>query len=248
MRNPALQIASKTRQCYSAKLAYCQTIRQMVSMDLKIKPVTVTAQTADRLRQAIVSGHFQPNQRLIEADLCKSLGVSRSSLREALRHLEAEKLISSTPNRGPSVRTINWKEAQEIYHVRAILEGEAAALFTPIATSEHIEQMQTALDAFALADQSNDEAGRLASTSMFYSIILSNCGNSIIFDTLEGLRARINFLRARSMSNPKRGKSSLQEMQAILDAIKQRNPKQARKTANAHVKSACRAARLHVHP
>ncbi len=104
-------------------------------MDLKVSPRTVLVQTVDKLRDAILNGHFQPGDRLVEQDLCQEMGVSRGSLREALRRLEAEKLITMAPNRGPSVSVIGWAEAEQIYYVRALLEGEAAAEFAARATA-----------------------------------------------------------------------------------------------------------------
>src|SRR5512138_1076944 len=97
-------------------------------MDLEVFPRTVRQEAVEKLRAAILAGRFQPGDRLVEADLCKVLGVSRPSLREALRSLEAERLIAIVPNRGPQIPIVSWTEAEEIYHVRALLEGEAAAL------------------------------------------------------------------------------------------------------------------------
>ena len=90
-------------------------------MDLKVAPQTVHTQTTTKLRNAILSGYFKPGQRLVEAELCELMSVSRTSVREALRRLEAEKLITIVPNRGPSVSAITWEEAKDIYDVRADL-------------------------------------------------------------------------------------------------------------------------------
>jgi DNA-binding GntR family transcriptional regulator len=211
-------------------------------VDLKIEPQTVQVQTANRLRDAILSGYFKPGQRLVEAELCDSMRVSRTSVREALRRLEAEKLVTIIPNRGPSVAEITWAEAKEIYDVRAILEGEAAALFAKRATAEQKRQMAQALKAFGTADAEDDAIGRLTSTSRFYEIMLQGCGNSIIRELLQGLVARINFLRARSMSRPGRGRYSATEMQRILRAIEKKDAAGARAAAVQHVRAACAAA------
>ncbi|OGA53796.1 MAG: hypothetical protein A3F74_20000 [Betaproteobacteria bacterium RIFCSPLOWO2_12_FULL_62_58] len=211
-------------------------------MDLKVEPQTVQIQTANKLRNAILSGYFKPGQRLVEADLCETMQVSRSSVREALRGLEAEKLITIIPNRGPFVAEITWDEAKEIYHVRAILEGEAAALFAERATSEHKREMAQALAAFVNADDADDAIGRLTSTSRFYDVMLRECGNRIIRDLLQGLVARINFLRARSMSRPGRAKYSAIEMRGMLRAMEKNDPVAARAATVEHVRNACAAA------
>jgi DNA-binding GntR family transcriptional regulator len=212
-------------------------------VDLKVEPQTVQTQTANKLRDAILSGYFKPGQRLIEAELCEIMRVSRTSVREALRRLEAERLITIVPNRGPSVSEITWEEAQEIYDVRAILEGEAAALLAERATPAERREMQSALAGFVQADGNDDAMGRLTATSRFYDVMLRGCGNRIISEMLQGLVARINFLRARSMSRPGRARYSAAEMRRILRAIEKKNPEAARAAAVEHVRSACAAAK-----
>jgi DNA-binding GntR family transcriptional regulator len=212
-------------------------------MDLRVSPVTVLVQTADRLREAILTGHFKPGHRLVENDLCRQLGVSRTSVREALRRLEAEKLVTIVPNKGPSVAAITWEEAEQIYDVRALLEGEAAALFAARVSDVEAARMKSALDAFDRAVVQDDAAGRLESTRQFYQVMLAGCGNIVIREMLEGLFARINFLRARSMSRPGRGQQSAVEMGRMLAAVVQRDSVAARQAAVEHVRAACAAGR-----
>jgi DNA-binding GntR family transcriptional regulator len=212
-------------------------------MDLKVSPQTVLSQTVNMLRDAILSGHFKPGERLVEMDLCQRVGVSRTSIREALRRLEAEKLITIIPNKGPSVAVIDWSEAEQIYAVRALLEGEAAALFARRSTSAQVGEMRQALELFSKAVAEDDPIGRVQATARFYDVMLSGCGNSIIHETLLGLTARINFLRARSMSHPGRVKHSLSEMRRMLSGISKKDPTAARAAAVDHVHAACAAAR-----
>jgi len=76
-----------------------------------------------------LSGRFKPGQRLLEKELCRLTGVSRTSIRESLRQLEAEGLIKVIPNKGPVVATITLNEAIDLYQVRQVLEGLACRLF-----------------------------------------------------------------------------------------------------------------------
>lgn len=210
---------------------------------LKVRPVTVTGQTVSKLRDAILGGVFKPGERLLEQNLCDWMGVSRTSVREALRRLEAERLITITPNRGPSVTTITWEEAKSIYEVRALLEGEAAALFAERATPAQFSEMKLALADFDRAVSMNAPLDRLASTERFYAVILAGCGNPVIAEIIQGLVARINFLRARSMSREGRSRQSTIEMWRIFDAIEKRNAAEARQAAVDHVRAAAEAAR-----
>ncbi len=210
---------------------------------LKVMPVTVTAQTVSKLRDAILSGVFKPGERLLEQNLCEWMGVSRTSVREALRRLEAERLITITPNRGPSVTEITWEEAQSIYDVRAVLEGEAVARFAERASPAQLSEMKLALADFDRAVSMDTPLDRLAATERFYSIILKGCGNAVIGEIIQGLVARINFLRARSMSREGRSRQSTIEMWRIFDAIEKRRPEEAREAAVGHVHAAAESAR-----
>jgi DNA-binding GntR family transcriptional regulator len=210
----------------------------MSPLNLRISPKTVQQQIVEKLKEAITQGMFKPGDRLVEAELCEMLGVSRPSIREALRSLEAERLVSIVPNRGPQIPILTWEHATEIYQVRALLEGEAASIAAKLATAEDLKLLRASLTAFGNAVRANDVAKEISATTEFYGHILRICGNRIIEETLQGLLARINFLRERSMSHPARPKVSVQEMKAIFDAIAAKDGKAARAAAVKHVENA----------
>jgi DNA-binding GntR family transcriptional regulator len=211
--------------------------------DLTVLPITVHTQTAKKLRDAILKGVFRPGERMVESDLCRRLGVSRPSVREALRRLEAERLITIRPNRGPVVTEISWEDARQIYHVRALLEGEAAALFAAHANPAVLRDLEGALNDFQRAAKRDNALQRLSATERFYDVILEHCGNMVIAEILHGLVARITFLRSRSMSRPGRAKVSAVEMTKMYRAIEAGDEQAARQAAIDHVRAAANAAR-----
>lgn len=213
-------------------------------MDLKVAPVTVQSQVVEKLREAIFTGLFEPGVKLSEPVLCRELAVSRTSVREALRSLAAEKLVTIIPNRGPSVTEISWAEAESIYDVRAMLEGEAIALLAGRVLPADLQQMETALQSFARAAAAGDAERRLTSTARFYAVVLGQCGNLVLAELAQGLAARISLLRSRSMSVPHRAAESLREMQAMLAALAAGDADAARAAARAHVQAARTAARV----
>ena len=87
------------------------------------KPATLRSRVEEYLRSSIMEGRMKGGERLREQELCEQLGISRSTLREALRTLEAERLISIEPHRGPTVIRITEKAAQDLYALRALLEA-----------------------------------------------------------------------------------------------------------------------------
>ena len=103
--------------------------------------------------------------------------------------------------------------------------------------------MAGALDAFDAAVAAADAAARLDTTARFYAVLLEACGNAVVDELLLGLHARINLLRARSMSRPGRAAHSAREMRAMLEAMRARDPAAARAAAVAHVAAACAVAR-----
>jgi DNA-binding GntR family transcriptional regulator len=212
-------------------------------VELRVSVKTVQREAAEKLRAAILVGLFKSGDRLVETNLCAQLGVSRPSLREALRSLEAEGLVEIIPNRGPQVPVLTWEQAEEIYLVRMLLEGEAAALCARRASREQVEAMHRALSQFEAAVRADDAARRVTATAEFYRIMQQGSRNALIEDLLRRLLARVNFLRGQSMSAAGRSKFSLREMRAIFQAIERGDSKTARKAAQAHVKNAAAAAR-----
>ena len=89
--------------------------------------MTLRERAADVIRQAIIDHRLPPGTHLKERELCEMLGVSRTSVREALRHLETEQLISTVPHRGPVVVSLTADDARQLYQVRAVLEGRPGA-------------------------------------------------------------------------------------------------------------------------
>ena len=215
-------------------------------MDLTITPRTVQLETVKKLREAIISGHFKAGARLVETDLCKQLGVSRTSVREAIRVLSSEKLLILVPNKGPSVADISAEEATQIYHVRKMLEGEAAALAAKNGAQDDIAEMKRALESFEMAVRDGDAGARISATSEFYEAIIRRSGNQVIGDLIHGLLARVNLLRARTMSIPGRAQHSASELRKIYEAIAAHDVRGARAAAVEQVASAYKEVKDHL--
>lgn len=215
---------------------------------LRVTPRSLVEEVKTKLKQAIFMGLLKPGDRLIEVELCASLGVSRPALREAIRGLEAEKLCEITPHRGTQIPVLTWKDAEALYHVRSLVECEAVALCAMNISDEGIAKLHIALDRFGEAARKVDPYQRVEATTEFYSVILKYSGNAVIEEILMRLLARVNFLRARSMSVEGRARQSYIEMAAIFDAIKKRDHKAARLAAETHVFQARETARSSYFP
>jgi DNA-binding GntR family transcriptional regulator len=199
---------------------------------------TLRQQVLEVLRRAILEFHFKPGDRLIERELCDLVGVSRTSVREALRHLESEGLVQNLPNKGPVVAKVTREDAQALYEVREALEGLAARLFTERATAKQVADLQAALARLTAAFGEGDIRSIVGEATGFYDVLLEGCGNATIRDLIRSLQARVVFLRGTSMSRPGRAPGSLQEMRAIVEAIARRDADAAEAASKAHVRAA----------
>jgi DNA-binding GntR family transcriptional regulator len=203
--------------------------------------ITLRQQVLEVLRNAILSFQFRPGDRLIERELCEMTGVSRTSVREALRHLESEGLVQNLPNKGPMVATVTSAEARQIYEVRRVLEGLAARLFAERAGAAERAALDAAMAALERAFASADIHDILKATTAYYDVVLSGCGNEVIRRLIGLLQARVTFLRATSLSEPGRAPESLAEMQRLSGALKSGRPDQAEAASTAHVERATAA-------
>lgn len=196
----------------------------------------------DALREAILDLRFAPGERLVERNLCAQLGVSRTVVREVLRFLEAEGFVEITPT-GPAVRTIRPEEAEEVYEIRALLEGMAAAACAERATPEDLQTLEKAMSELLLARATDDARLSLKATNRFYQIVFSASGKMVAWNVVESLYVRINALRAMTIRTTTRQDIGVLEMQAIYDAIIARDPERARRAAVEHVLQAAATAR-----
>jgi DNA-binding GntR family transcriptional regulator len=202
----------------------------------------VRSQVVEMLRAAITSGQFAPGRRLIEKDLCDLMGVSRPSVREALRQVESEGLIVTVANRGPMVSQLSECDVASIYQVRGALEALAAQLFAATANDGQVKDLDDAVRELETAYKTGDVEQIVVAKSMFYDVLLEGSGNSILPTLLRTMNARITQLRRVSLASPKRATVSLREIRAVLRAIKQRDPETAFKTSLHHVQQASKIA------
>lgn len=214
----------------------------MVSSLKIVKPESLRSQVENQLRAAIVNGELPPGAKLIERELCEKLGVSRPSLREALRKLEAEKLIVNMPHRGPEVISLTLEDARELYALRRLLESYAAHQFTRLASDAQVAALAQTVDKLRAAVKQSSRAGVLDAKSDLYAILLGGCGNRLVQEILGGLLARVSLLRSTSLMLPDRLPRSLEEIEKLLQCIQARDANGAEKISYKHVQNAEKAA------
>ena len=192
--------------------------------------------TLKTLREAILASHLRPGERLVERTLCQQTGVSRSSIREALRHLESEGLVESRGSKGMFVSVLSMKQALEIYEVRAALEAEAAKHFAARATGEELEALKEAYEGIVKVAYSDPDAyGR--GIDGFFEVLFTGAGNATAHALIRTLRARINLMRNKTirLATKERTKGSLAKMKNIVKALEKRDGEAAAEACRSFV-------------
>ena len=166
----------------------------VTTLRVERNPAPVRAQVLDNLRQAIVERQLAPGQRLIERELVELTGVSRTSIREALRELAAEGLVTAIPNKGTVVARVSAEEARQLYEVRSALEGLGGRLFVQNATQAHRNALVKALQRIERLVAKG--APVINAKDSFYEILFEGGGNEALRSVAAGLRARERAARA----------------------------------------------------
>lgn len=200
----------------------------------------VREQVADIIRDQIINGTMREGQRLIERELCEQLDISRNTLREAYRQLEAEGFVELKPHKGPAVSRITPREARGLYELREALEGLAIRLFTQRATDSQIRELRSVFSKLKAAHRSADVVDMLHCKNELYDVLYAGADNEILRAQAKVLQGRLTQLRSRSLSEPGRPKTSISEMTEVMRKISIRDAAGAEAAWCEHIRSAYR--------
>ncbi|MDD7968551.1 GntR family transcriptional regulator [Actinomycetospora lemnae] len=197
-------------------------------------------QVTDRVRQAILDLRLKPGERLIERELTENLGVSRATVREVIRQLAAEGLVTVVPQRGAEVTSLSASDAADIYEMRASLEALAVRRFVQRAGDEQVRALRAAVD--EIADSAADGGDHLGAKDRFYEVLMDGSASGPLQQTLAGLQARVRLLRATSLSVPGRPAEAAEELRAVVDAVEARDADAAADACVRHIRNAAATA------
>lgn len=192
----------------------------------------------ETIREAIINGHLQPGERMMEIQLAEEMGVSRTPVREAIRKLELEGFVVMIPRKGAYVAGISLKDIADVFEIRIALEGLAAALAAERMTESELEQMERVLVKKAKTIETNDLEGLVEADTEFHEILYRSSRNERLGQIINHLREQIQRFRATSLSDPKRMRESLEEHKKIVEALSERNIALAQAAAQEHIENA----------
>lgn len=199
----------------------------------------------DRLREAIVTGRFQPSERLIESDLAREFGVGRSAVRTALARLEHEGLVEHERHRGARVRLVGAREAVEILETRAVLEGLAARHAASNATPEDIEGLNEILAGMHRRLDAGDLLAASDHNAQLHGRILEISGHATATRLIATLKSQLVRFQYRTILLPGRSEHSFGEHSAIVQAIADHDPDAAERAMRTHLSHVAEALRGH---
>ena len=188
-----------------------------------------------QLREAIVSGRFQPNERLVEGSVAELLGVGRTAVRAALVRLDQEGLVVLEPNRGGRVRLIDGREALEIEEVRAALEGFLCRRAAERIGGEQLRELEAVTDEMRQRVEEGDSLGYSELNARFHQAIWTAADHRTAARVVGGLKSQSIRFQFQTAMRPGRAARSLGEHDRIVAALRKRDPEAAEAAMRDHL-------------
>ena len=203
----------------------------------RIAPLALYQEVAERLRQRIFAHELPPGTWVDEQALAADYGISRTPLREALKVLASEGLVTLKPRRGCYVTEISERDLDEIFTVMALLEGQCAADTARKASETDLIHLRSVHDELERAADTNDIDGFFEANQAFHQEVQHIADNRWLTQAITDLRKVIKLSRHHSLFSDGRLKQSLAEHRAILDALAHRDVARSEQLMRAHISS-----------
>ncbi len=190
-----------------------------------------------RLLTELREGRLNPGDRLRETELADRLGMSRTPVREAIRQLEADGIVTHVPRQGATIRTLDYAEVMELYEMRAVLEGTAARLAARAASDIEIEEL---IDMNQQMAQLGNAPEAFVLNRQFHAALLDAAKNRFLARSIHTLQKALMILGPTTLTEPDRAAKAVEEHFGVLDAIRAREGALAEAAMRAHLEAAQR--------
>jgi DNA-binding GntR family transcriptional regulator len=190
-----------------------------------------------RLLEEISRGDLPPGARLRETELAARLGISRTPVREAIRLLEADGLVTHLPRQGATIRVLDYPEVMELYEMRAVLEGTAARLAARVASELELEELAALNAEMARA---TDPHAAYTLNRQFHMTLLDAAKNRYLVKSVNALQKTLLIIGPTTLADAERATGAVQEHDQVLAALKARDGAGAETAMRAHVEAAHR--------
>ncbi|HEA65500.1 hypothetical protein LCGC14_2459970 [marine sediment metagenome] len=189
------------------------------------------------IRDDITYGKFAPGERLVEDRLVEEFKASRSPIREALRQLESEGLITFERNKGITIARLSIKQVDEIYTLRCLLESGAACLTAESITKKDVAHLRDLQEKLRVAVKNMDLRDWLHNNALFHNFLCEHCGNSNLIQVLDNLKRRVYRYHYITVSVPGHFETYLGHHEGMLQACEKNDGEMAEKYMKLHLKT-----------
>ncbi len=207
---------------------------------LSLAPRALYQEVAELLRQRIFKRELEPGSWIDEMKLAEEYGISRTPLREALKVLAAEGLVTMKVRRGAYVTEVSEKDLTDVYHLLALLESDAAGVVAERATDAELKDLQVLHKELESAAANRDKF--FAINERFHMRLLEIAGNRWRDQMVADLRKVMKLNRQNSLLKSGRVRESMLEHRAIMEALSHRDAKAAVKRMQEHFRNGLEAA------
>lgn len=187
------------------------------------------------LRKAILTGELKPGERLMEIHLANRLGVSRTPIREAIRKLELEGLVTMIPRRGAEVAQITEKSLKDVLEVRRALDALCAELACERITEEEMEQLASACIEFEKATKTKDATEIARADVELHDIIVAATGNRRLVQLVNNLAEQMYRYRFEYIKDENQHEKLIEEHRMIYESIRNKDSITAAEAARIHI-------------
>ncbi len=187
------------------------------------------------IRENILSGKYVPNEELKEKNIGEELGVSRTPVREALRQLELEGLVSIIPNKGAYVVGISRKDMQDIYEIRCRLEGLCAKWAATYITKEQLDEMEEIIFRAEFHAKKGNAEQLVELDNQFHEILYKAANSKELQRVLSDFHHYLQRVRKITLADTNRAIESNKEHMMIVEALKEHDAQKAEKLASSHI-------------
>lgn len=187
------------------------------------------------LRQGILTGELKPGERLMEIHLANRLGVSRTPIREAIRKLELEGLVTMVPRRGAEVSRISKQDLKDVLEVRRTLDTLAVGLACERMSDEDRVLLKEAKHEFERSTKSKDATTIAQADVKFHDIILHSTQNKRLIQIVNNLAEQVYRYRLEYVKDSRNHERLIQEHDLICDYIVQGNTEKAQEVSQVHI-------------
>lgn len=198
---------------------------------------SLSGQVFGRIREGILSGKYAANEELKEKTIGEEFGVSRTPVREALRQLELEGLVSIIPNKGAYVIGVSLQDIKDIYEIRCLLEGLCASWAAEKITEEQLAELDENIFLTEFHAAKENWCQMVELDNRFHELLYQASGSRELAHVLRDYHQYVQRVRKVSLGNPKRVQDSKDEHKAIVEALRGKNPRKAQELATKHIRN-----------